>query len=101
MAYKTYTLQYKATPRYLAYKTGALKRGLVFELTAEEFNALTTAVCFYCGTSGPNGVDRQDNHVGYTVGNCVTCCKHCNYAKGALTIEDFMIWLRRFKTKKF
>ncbi len=65
------------------YESGALRRGLAFELTADDFSVLTKDVCFYCGapphrsyrgnrSSGRytyNGIDRLDNALGYVTGN--------------------------------
>jgi len=42
-----------------------------------------------------NGIDRQDNAKGYIPGNCVSCCRICNYAKHALTLEEFKSWIQR------
>ena len=100
-------------PRYTAscnglrrvYRTGALKRGRSFDLTEEEFRALTSAACHYCGgepasvfraskgyngTYVCNGIDRVDNAQGYSLGNCVTCCKACNRMKYQMSDADFI-----------
>jgi len=96
---------------YKSYITCCAKnRGLNFTLSKEEFATLTKGNCEYCGIeplqvftgtskkSTPylyNGVDRLDNKLGYTKENCVSCCKICNIAKHALTLEEFMSWIRR------
>ena len=82
----------------------AEKRGLEFTLTEEEFRYLTQRPCHYCG-AGPslkmvvarahgdylyNGIDRIDNLLGYVSGNCVACCKQCNWVKGTLGVEGFL-----------
>jgi hypothetical protein len=89
------------------YKRGALSRGYSFELTSEEFRNITRQNCHYCGckpsqikhlwtiksTHGDytyNGIDRIVNTKGYTIENCVPCCKTCNIAKGKLTQEEFV-----------
>lgn len=49
-----------------------------------------------------NGVDRKDNSIGYTIDNCVTACKLCNYAKKAMSYDNFIDWLDRitkFRTR--
>jgi len=94
------------------YKYHAKARGLSFELAKEDFRVLTKQCCKYCGV-GPkqeairnwrkskstpylyNGIDRVDNAQGYTLENCVTCCKVCNIAKRALSLEQFMEWVAR------
>lgn len=91
------------------YKGGARLRGLPWELTDEYAIALMQGKCTYCNRephmtvkpkkreSGPrewfirNGIDRLDNEEGYTIKNCVPCCRSCNVMKGALPLE---IWLR-------
>ena len=65
-------------------------------ITEDEFNFLSKNNCYYCGKPGPNGIDRVDNSKGYVTGNCVPCCKHCNYVKGALSVTDFKTWTERF-----
>jgi hypothetical protein len=92
-----------------AYRGGAKHRGFSFELTVEEFRALTKGNCAYCGL-GPvhnwaglknrpaymcNGVDRVDNTKGYTKSNSVSCCKVCNHAKFTMSLEEFNDWLDR------
>jgi hypothetical protein len=96
-----HTLDYQSPPKYKTYKKRAEKRfkGQKF-LSQEEFNALTAKPCNYCDKSGPNGIDRIDNNIGYIVKNCVPCCKHCNYVKGDLSQADFEKWTARFVKKQ-
>jgi len=42
-----------------------------------------------------NGVDRVDNTVGYTLDNCVSCCKICNNSKATLTLDEWKDWIER------
>ncbi len=58
-------------------------KGLPFELTAVEFDALCKGICIYCGDPA-TGVDRRDNKKGYTVSNSQPCCYTCNHMKCAL-----------------
>ena len=85
------------------YKWGAEHRGLSFKLTKKQFKKLTKSNCYYCGleptskilkadkgNSGNgkyiyNGIDRLNNEKGYTIENCVPCCKYCNSAKKEMT----------------
>lgn len=91
-------------------------------LSFEDFLEISQKNCFYCGiepkqeynlfmdarnlqcssqdaiTNGTftyNGLDRVDPNLGHTKENCVPCCKHCNYAKRAMSIEEFKVWLIR------
>ena len=93
---------------YCSYEIGARKRGLPFELSKEVFKVLTSQHCHYCGakpaqvTKGYgygdyvyNGLDRVDNSLGYFPDNVVPCCGLCNRAKSAMTVEEFLSWIRR------
>jgi len=87
---------------YANYKIHAEEKSLVFDLTKEEFRKMTQENCFYCnavpksvykvntGKYIYNGVDRVDNFLGYTLKNCVPCCKFCNFSKRTLKIENFV-----------
>ena len=97
------------------YKNGAKIRSLEWELTPEQAKNLFSIPCHYCGSASaavvwgknshknPNpqsrfiytGIDRKDNRAGYTVSNCVPCCKVCNYAKYNLSYEEFQSWINR------
>jgi hypothetical protein len=91
------------------YKRGARRRGLVFELTFEQFTKCATSSCFYCGAEpainsysaeakvpvAVTGIDRRDSSQGYTMENTVACCGICNSAKSDLSMQDFINWLRR------
>jgi 5-methylcytosine-specific restriction endonuclease McrA len=83
-------------------------RGLAWELTDEQFFAMTQSNCTYCGVPPVrpfvykgeerfeyNGVDRVDSSKGYTPANCVPCCEICNKAKRDLPLAAFEVWLRR------
>lgn len=84
--------------RYRDYKDSAKERGLCFELTMEELGIYIEMDCFYCGLKG-GGIDRYDNDKGYIVENCVSCCKHCNYAKRNRSPEDFSDWIEAIAKK--
>ena len=88
------------------YKKSASERKLDFDLSKEQFEKLIKENCFYCGLEPrensknkwyngsivANGIDRVDNQKGYSVENCVPCCRQCNFAKRDLSIEDFKNW---------
>jgi len=99
---------------YLHYKKNAIKRGLIFELSYEDFILLTSNNCSYCGNPpvglyktniekkgrsissyNYNGIDIIDNNIGYTFENSVACCKYCNNAKSNLSIGYFISWALR------
>ena len=96
------------------YKGRALKQGRAFELTEDEFRALTQQDCFYCGAkprlkvvkSGVftseylyNGVDRVDNSIGYVMTNVVPCCFDCNHAKAMLSQSQFLALVQKIAAK--
>lgn len=97
-----HTLDYaNKPPSYNTYKKRAEKTfSNQSMITKDEFENIASESCHYCGKEGPNGIDRVDNTVGYTKKNCVACCKHCNYVKGDLSLEDFKTWTKRFVTKQ-
>jgi hypothetical protein len=79
------------------------KRGLIFELSFEEFFYRSQKKCFYCdikpknffkkGSSKGffyNGLDRINNDVGYIKDNIVTCCSICNESKMNLDLQTFI-----------
>lgn len=84
------------------YVHGAKTRSLGFELSKEEFKALINQNCHYCNVSPQtkvtsksssilvNGVDRKNNHIGYTKENCVSCCSTCNRIKHVLSYDVFV-----------
>jgi len=96
-----HTLDYKSAPKYKDYKKRAESKypneNFITEL---EFNSISASNCIYCDKNGPNGIDRIDNTKGYELKNCAPACKHCNYVKGDLSIEDFNIWKNRFIRKQ-
>ncbi len=94
---------------FQCYRSGARRRGLQFDLTAPQFDALIVQACHYCGappsaTHGKkgkrepviaNGIDRLDSALGYSPANCVPCCRTCNMAKMATPYADFVAWVLR------
>lgn len=48
-----------------------------------------------------NGIDRVNSDLGYSVKNCVTCCKDCNTAKMNMSIKDFLSMIERIYKKHF
>lgn len=96
---------------YNDYKSGAKTRSLEFKLSFEEFKILVSSNCFYCGVEPSqlkraenglgaatifyNGIDRQNNNVGYITNNCVPACKMCNYIKSSYDYNIFIKWLNR------
>ena len=88
---------------YSDYKCGARNRKLIFLLSFEEFKTITSQNCHYCGRPPEervrkwpliiNGVDRKESDIGYTLDNCVPCCKICNKAKMDTPYDEFIAWI--------
>lgn len=85
------------------YKRSAGNRGYPWKLTSKQFRALVTQNCRYCGeppgvrggmSVKANGVDRVDNSKGYTIKNCVPCCKVCNRMKRKMACDSFIEHVR-------
>ncbi len=100
-------------------RTMALRRGIEYTLTTEQFRSTISMDCFYCGQKPrdfnmyyksdgskkqkygraewadqqwvkANGIDRFDNSKGYTPENSVPCCWDCNVAKSDSAAEHFI-----------
>lgn len=100
------------------YRTGARERYLDFNLSFEEFELFLAKNCYYCNSEPIgvyrinskdskrffyNGIDRTNNNKGYSLKNCVTCCKICNRNKGTMNKRDFLNWIKkvyRFQVKQ-
>ena len=90
-----------------SYVRSARNRNYEFKLTSKEFEEICLKNCYYCGVIPKqifrsknlngvfiyNGIDRKDNSIGYTLENCVPCCKFCNSAKKDQSIEEFLDWI--------
>ena len=77
--------------RLRTYKGGAKKRNLAWDLTDNYASILFQMACDYCNKQeGLNGIDRQDNSLGYIQDNCVPCCDICNFGKGQLSETEFL-----------
>jgi 5-methylcytosine-specific restriction endonuclease McrA len=101
---------------YDVYKIGAKRRNLEFELSQDQFRSLTKAPCHYCGVEPQsttkhrikhangdyihNGIDRVNNSVGYTIDNCVPCCKTCNRMKHKLDKQAFLAHVCKIQKTK-
>ena len=93
--------------QYGIYQRSAKHRGISFDLTKEEFISIIHQPCHYDGFMDRkntqwgnerfeiNGIDRLDPTKGYTMDNCVPCCKNCNYAKRSMSDEEFTSWIQR------
>lgn len=91
------------------YKKSSHKRNIEYALDIDLFIQLTSDNCYYCGSMPNNeyknggcrdiyiynGIDRVNNNLGYIKGNCVSCCKQCNYAKRVMSHDNFVQWIHK------
>ena len=75
-------------------KYRAKSRGLLWDLTLEQYAVLISQPCHYGDGNHPLnptgvGLDRLDNQRGYEIGNVVPCCGLHNFQKGSLEHAGF------------
>lgn len=79
---------------YRMYRYRSERSNYPFDLSMEQFKDILSRNCYFCGqkeTERLSGVDRIDNDKGYSVDNCVTCCKKCNMMKNTLNESTFIL----------
>ena len=77
--------------RFFTLRANAKRRGLIVEITFDDFIKITKGLCEYCGEKNAGfGVDRRDSSIGYLKENCASCCKDCNFMKLSMTKEQFL-----------
>jgi hypothetical protein len=95
------------------YVQAARRRKLVWNLTKGEARNLFSSACTYCaqlpyavktipkgqGSFTFNGIDRRDNLQGYILTNCVACCRVCNIMKQDMSVENFLLHVRKIATQ--
>jgi hypothetical protein len=89
---------------YSLYKDG--------NLSFDNFLIMSQKNCYYCGAIPSNtyniakkpgadfrynGTDRINSLLPHNYDNVITCCKHCNFAKSDLSLEEFLMWPIRLK----
>ncbi len=88
--------------KYEEYKRSAINRGHEFELDIAQFDSIVKMPCHYCGDiqeKGFNGIDRMDQQQGYVLTNCASCCRLCNFIKGAVDNISFLHRIEHILTK--
>lgn len=85
---KLYNIELSRTPeaRYSNSKRKAIKRGLTWNLSLDDFEVLIKNNCCYCGRelnkdATGSTLDRKNNRLGYSLENVVPCCPRCNSVK--------------------
>lgn len=101
---------------YNVFRRNARKRKLTVSISYEEWLLLSQQPCYYCGRTKTNcgknkyrakypteskredfyynGIDRLDSTLHYSPGNCVPCCRRCNFAKGTMDQHDFYQFIK-------
>lgn len=81
-------------PRLDALKRSATIRKIEWLLSDDDAKSMLVAPCTYCGflelDTRVNGIDRLDSAKPYTLENCCSCCKDCNYMKGTYDPKTFI-----------
>ena len=86
--------------RESAFRAGALRRGLPYDLTLDQFMSFWQKSCRYCGDEIETvGLDRVDNSKGYLFSNVVPCCKICNSMKSHMELKDFLLQCNRIASR--
>jgi hypothetical protein len=85
--------------RYRGYLNRANKKGLEFNLSIEEFDAIIASDCVYCGGYSRITIDRKDSRDGYTIENSQPCCFFCNMMKFTHSEDEFIKHI--FKIQKY
>lgn len=94
---------------YRSLKSNAKFRGIVVEISLDDFYSIASQNCFWCGIPPLNktglkewhadvclsGIDRKNNDQGYTLDNSVACCYDCNRAKSDLPVDLWKYWIVR------
>ena len=93
-----------------AIEASAKSRNIPWDLTVEDYINIATKHCYYCGTEPVpstyltrkdetpipvNGLDRQDNSLGYTLSNVVSCCSICNSMKNTMSVKSFLLHINK------
>ena len=83
--------------KYLVYKDRILSKNKEFNISIINYvNLLHNSLCNYCGDKS-NSLDRIDSKIGYTLENCVPCCKLCNTMKWDLSVKDFYLHINKIQ----
>lgn len=93
--------------KYNEYIDNARAHNRSFELSLERFTEFVLDKCHYCEELPQlinnlyirlNGIDRQNNNIGYVLDNCVTCCTICNDMKYVHTHNNFVLMIEHILT---
>lgn len=81
---------------YKVVRRGAKRRGHLFDISFDDYQAIVCRSCVYCGAHDAiNGIDQIIAGEGYTRANCVPCCSMCNIMKNSHSVVDFLQHIQR------
>ena len=79
---------------YWKYKSSAKQNSIAFEMTKDQYTALTNTPCCECQrpitATNKSGIDRIDPTEGYVDGNLQALCSECNFMKGEMQNDDYI-----------
>lgn len=82
---------YKPARIFSFYKEKAIRSGVIFEITLDEFLDFWKKDCFYCSSEIKKiRIDLLDKKNGYIKNNIISCCIQCQNFKSDLTHEEFV-----------
>lgn len=82
------------------YRSNAKRKAVAFNLSREQVRGFLKASCHYCGELRAGGIDRL-NGGPYEMGNVVSCCSRCNYAKGEMREDEFIALVAKIHGYRF
>lgn len=105
---------------YKSLKSGAIRRGLIFDIDYTTFKILSEQNCYLCGDSPSdkhsgysrrrhtknkdtyvvcNSLNRIDNTIGYSIDNVKSCCFMCNRIKSDFELDKLLIKIKKINEK--
>jgi hypothetical protein len=89
--------------RFRKLKKIARQRGFEVEIAFSDYAQLVAAnKCHWCDGPLPEaggGIDRLNSNLGYTWSNCVPSCKICNQMKNDLSVNEFIVHMKKILAK--
>jgi hypothetical protein len=81
--------------RFSNRKSKALKQGIPFTITQDQYALFLHEPCKLCGDKNDIGICRINSKLGFHTDNIFTLCKICRSIKTGMSVNEFMLWFRR------
>lgn len=82
--------------RFSSYRYDALRKGIEWKLSRDQFDVLVSCLCYYCGELSEGkpdvGVWRMDRSRGFDWENCAPCCYSCSHASESTRQKRLAHW---------